>query len=170
MYGSGRRSTHALLTPRATEQDLLYVARIEDLWKKQNVGYAMSHRTTQDLVSRALFRAVVERRPPVGLIHHSDRGSQYCSRSYRKLLKQSNIVAPMSRKGNCYDKAPMESVFGTLKTELVHHRKDHTRQEATSDIREYVEVFYNRQRRHRSLGNLSPAAHWKKFIRQQGSA
>jgi len=158
------------ITYVATEQGWLYMAGIKDLWNKEIVGYAMSHRMTQDLVGRALFRAVAARRPPVGLIHHSDRGSQYCSHSYRKLLKQFNIVASMSRKGNCYDNAPMESFFGTLKTELVHHRKYRTRQEATSDIREYVEVFYNRQRRHARLGNLSPAAYWKKFIRQQGAA
>ena len=134
------------------------MADIKDLWNKEIVGYAMSQLRTQDLVGRALFRAVTARRPPVGLNHHSHRASQYCSHSYQKLLKQFNIVASMSRKGNCYDKAPMESFFGILKTELAHHRKYRTRQEATSDIREYVEVFYNRQRRHARLGNLPPAA------------
>jgi putative transposase len=158
------------ITYVATKQGWLYLAGIKDLWNREIVGYAMSHRMTQELVGRALFRAVAARRPPVGLIHHSDRGSQYCSRSYRKLLRQFNMVASMSRKGNCYDNAPMESFFGTLKTELVHHRKYRTRQEAIAEIGEYIEVFYNRQRRHASLGNISPAAYWKKFIRQQGAA
>jgi putative transposase len=158
------------ITYVATDEGWLYLAGIKDLWNREIVGYAMSHRMTQELVGRALFRSVAARRPPVGLIHHSDRGSQYCSRSYRKLLRQFNMVASMSRKGNCYDNAPMESFFGTLKTELVHHRKYRTRQEAIADISEYIEVFYNRQRRHASLGNISPAAYWKKCIRQQGAA
>ena len=153
-----------------TEQGWLYLAGIKDLWNKEIVGYAMSHRMTQDLVGRALFRAITSRRPSAGLIHHSDRGSQYCSGSYQKLLDQFKMVASMSRKGNCYDNAPMESFFGTLKTELVHHRNYRTRQEAMREISEYIEVFYNRQRRHASLGNLSPAAYWKKFFRRQGAA
>ena len=158
------------ITYVATDEGWLYLAGIKDLWNREIVGYAMSHRMTQELVGQALFRAVAARRPPKGLIHHSDRGSQYCSRSYRKLQKQFKITTSMSRKGNCYDNAPMESFFGTLKTELVHHRKYRTRQEAIADIREYIEVFYNRQRRHASLGNISPAAFWKKFIRHQGAA
>ena len=157
------------ITHIATEEGWLYLAGIKDLWNKEIVGYAMSHRMTQDLVSRALFRAVVARRPPAGLIHHSDRGSQYCSHNYQKLLKQFKMTASMSRKGNCYDNAPMESFFGTLKTELVHHCKYRNRQEAIARISEYIEVFYNRQRRHASLGNISPAAFWKKFIRRQGA-
>lgn len=158
------------ITYIATEEGWLYLAGIKDIWNKEIVGYAMSHRMTQDLVSRALFRAVVARRPSPSLIHHSDRGTQYCSHSYRKLLKQFKMTASMSRKGNCYDNAPMESFFGTLKTELVHHCKYRNRQEAIAGISEYIEVFYNRQRRHTSLGNISPAAFWKKFIRRQGAA
>jgi transposase InsO family protein len=154
----------------ATEQGWLYLAGIKDLWNREIVGYAMSHRMTQDLVGRALFRAITARRPSAGLIHHSDRGSQYCSGSYQNLLHQFNLVASMSRKGNCYDNAPMESFFGTLKTELVHQRRYRTRQEAMREISEYIEVFYNRQRRHASLGNLSPAAYWNKFFRRQGAA
>lgn len=153
-----------------TEQGWLYLAGIKDLWNKEFVGYAISHRMTQDLVGRALFRAIVARRPQAGLIHHSDRGSQYCSRNYQKLLKQFGIIASMSRKGNCYDNAPMESFFGTLKNELVHHRKFRTRQEAITEISEYIEVFYNRQRRHAHLGNVSPFAFWKKYISRQRAA
>ena len=85
-------------------------------------------------------------------------------------MKQFKMTPSMSRKGNCWDNAPMESFFGTLKTELVHLRKYRTRQEAIADIREYIEVFYNRQRRHANLGNLSPAAYWKKYVMRQGAA
>jgi putative transposase len=153
-----------------TAEGWLYLAGIKDLWNREIVGYAMSHRMTQDLVGRALFRAVSIRRPGEGLIHHSDRGSQYCSDSYQKLMRQFKMNPSMSRKGNCWDNAPMESFFGTLKTELVHHKKYRTRQEAVAEIREYIEVFYNRQRRHASLGNLSPAVYWKKYVMRQGAA
>lgn len=140
------------------------MAGIKDLCNREIVGYAMSHRMTQDLVGRALFRAATAKRPPAGLIHHSDRGSQYCSLNYQNLLKQFGMEPSMSRKGNCYDNAPMESFFGTFKTELVHHRRYRTRQEAMAEISEYIEVFYNRQRRHASLGNISPAAFERKFF------
>jgi len=141
-----------------TDEGWLYLAGIKDLCTKEIVGYALSERMTHDLVGRALFRAVSSKRPAAGLIHHSDRGSQYCSRNYQKLLKQFGIVPSMSRKGNCYDNAPMESWFGTLKSELTHHRHYRTRHEAVREIVEYIEVFYNRQRRHAKLGNISPAA------------
>jgi putative transposase len=146
------------------------LAGIKDLWNREIVGYAMSQRMTQELVGRALFRAVALRRPQAGLMHHPDRGSQYCSNNYQKLLKQFGFIPSMSRKGNCYDNAPMESFFGTLKRELVHHRKYQTRLEAIADIIEYIEIFYNRQRRHASLGNISPAAYWKKFITRRKAA
>ena len=103
-------------------------------------------------------------------MHHSHRGSQYCSYNYQKLLKQFGFIPSMSRRGNCYDNASMENFFGTLKRELVHHRKYRTRQEAIAEISEDIEVFYNRQRRHASLGNISPAAYWKKFISQRRAA
>ena len=153
-----------------TEQGWLYLAGIKDLWNKEIVGYAMSHRMTKDLVGRALSRAVGARRPQAGLIHHSDRGSQYCSKNYQKMLRQFGVIASMSRKGNCYDNAPMESFFGTLKNELVHHRTFRTRQEAIAEISEYIEVFYNRQRRHANSGNVSPLAFWKKYFSRQGAA
>jgi putative transposase len=158
------------ITYISTEQGWLYLAGIKDLWNKEIVGYAMSHRMTQDLVGRALFRAVGARRPQAGLIHHSDRGSQYCSKNDQKLLKQFGVITSMSRKGNGYDNAPMESFFGTLKSELVHHRTFRTRQEAITEISEYIEVFYNRQRRHANLGNISPLAFWKKYFSRQRAA
>jgi transposase InsO family protein len=105
------------------------------------------------------LRAVSTRRPRPGLIHHSDRGSQYCSHQYRNLLDQFHMRASMSRKGNCYDNAPMESFWGMLKSELVHHRRYKTRQEAIAEITEYIEIFYNRQRIQARLGYLSPAAY-----------
>jgi transposase InsO family protein len=141
-----------------TDEGWLYLAAIKDLCTCEIVGYDMAIRMTQDLVGRALFRAVTAKRPAKGLIHHSDRGSQYCFKSYRKLLRQFGILSSMSRKGNCWDNAPMESFFGILKTELVHHRHYGTRNEAIGEIRENIEIFYNRQRRHAKLGNLSPAA------------
>ena len=109
--------------------------------------YAMNGCMTKDLVSKSLFRAVNTKRPDTGLVHHSDRGSQYCFHEYRKLTEQFGMKSSMSRKGNYYDNAPMESFWGTLKSELVHHSRYRTRQEAIQEITEYIEVFYNRQRR-----------------------
>jgi len=127
------------------------------------VGYAMGSRITKNLVSQSLFKAAAAKRPGAGLIHHSDRGSQYCAHEYRKLLDQFKMRASMSRKGDCYDNAPMESFWGTLKNELVHHRRYVTRQQAIGDITEYIEIFYNRQRRQARLGYLSPAAYERQF-------
>lgn len=106
---------------------------------------------------------VQEKTPNAGLIHHSDRGSQYCSHNYQKLLDQFGMKSSMSRKGNCYDNAPMESFLGSLKNELVHHCRYATRAEAEASIREYIEIFYNRQRRHSRLGYLAPAVFLKNF-------
>ena len=114
-------------------------------------------RMTQDLVIQALFRAVVAKRPGKGLIHHSDRGSQYCSLAYQKLLSQFGMQVSMSRKGNCWDNAPMESCRGSLKTEMVHHQHT-TREQAKLEITEYIDIFYNRIRKQARLGYLSPAA------------
>lgn len=125
---------------------------------------------TTELVARALAQAVAARRPAEGLIHHSDRGSQYRSREYQALLRGHGMRVSMSRKGNCYDNAPVESFFGTLKTELVHHRRDRTRAEAAREIREYIDLFYNRRRRQARLGYLSPAAYTQQFTRQRQAA
>jgi transposase InsO family protein len=140
-----------------TEEGWLYLAGIKDLFTCEIVGYAMGNRMTQDLTATALRRAVQLKRPPAGLIHHSDRGSQYCAHDYRELVEKFGMKASMSRKGNCYDNAPIESFWGSLKTELVFDRRYATRAEAEASIREYIEIFYNRQRRHSRLGNLSPA-------------
>ena len=135
----------------------LYLAVILDLYSRCVIGWAMGHRLTVDLAERALTPALVNRTPRAGLLHHSDRGSQYAVTSYQHLLAAHGVTASMSRKGNCWDNACIESFFGTLKRELVYHRHYATREEATQDIFEYIEVFYNRQRRHSTLGYNSPA-------------
>ncbi len=149
-----------------TEEGWLYLAGHKDIFTGEVVGYAMGNRITGQLVSQSLFRAVAAKRPGNGLIHHSDRGSQYCSYDYSKLLKQFGMKASMSRKGNCYDNAPMESFWGTLKSELVHHRRYRSRQEAIQEITEYIEVFYNRQRKQARLGYLSPVVYEQKFYKR----
>ena len=113
-----------------TEEGWLYLAGHKDICTGEIVGYAMGTRMTKSLVSESLFRAVVGKRPAKGLTHHSDRGSQYCAHEYREMLDQFGMKASMSRKGNCFDHAPMESFWGTLKSELVHHRRYRMRQEA----------------------------------------
>ena len=139
-----------------TAEGWLYLAAVMDLYSRRIVGWSMASRYTSKLVKDALKLAVAQRQPGPGLIHHSDRGSQYASADYRVLLTAWGMVASMSRKGNCYDNAPMESFFGTLKTERVHHRRYQTRAEARQDIFHYMEVFYNRKRRHSALSYMSP--------------
>ena len=153
-----------------TEEGWLYLAGHKDLFTGELVGYAMGARMTKALVMQSLFRAVAAKRPAQGLIHHSDRGSQYCAPAYREMLEAFGMTASMSRKGNCYDNAPMESFWGTLKQELVHHRRYKTRQEAIQEITEYIEIFYNRQRRQARLGYLSPVAYEQKFYAGQLAA
>ena len=145
------------ITYIATDEGWLYLAGVKDLFNGELVGHAMSKRVTKDLVMQALFRAVSVRHPGKGLIHHSDRGSQYCAHGYQKLLQQFGMRASMSRKGDCWDNAPMESFFATQKKELVHQRRFRTREEARREIFEYIEVFYNRERLQSSLGYVSPA-------------
>jgi len=146
-----------------TDEGWLYVASHKDLFTSDIVGYAMGERLTKNLVSQSLFKAVAAKRPAEGLIHHSDRGSQYCSHEFRDILIRFGLRASMSRKGNCFDNAPMESFWGTLKQELVHHRRYRTRQEAIEDITEYIEIFYKRQRRQARLGFLSPVAYEQRY-------
>ena len=142
-----------------TDEGWLYVAGHKDLFSGNIVGYAMGERLTRNLVSQSLFKAIASKRPTKGLIHHSDRGSQYCSHEYRNLMDRFGLKVSMSGKGNCFDNAPMESFWGTLKQELIHHRRYRTRQEAIRDITEYIEIFYNRQRRQARLGFLSPVVY-----------
>ena len=149
-----------------TKEGWFYLARHKDLFTGEVVGHAMSHRITKELISRSLFRAVAAERPDKGLIHHSDRGSQYCSHAYIKLRDQFGMKSSMSRNDN----APIESFRGTLKSELVNHRHYKTRNEAIKEIREYIEIFYNRQRRQVRLNYLSPAAYEKQFYTKQLAA
>ncbi len=146
-----------------TEEGWLYCAAHKDLWNGEIVGYALGSRIAKELVEKSLVRAAAAKRPPEGLIHHSDRGSQYCSPHFQKLLARLGMKPSMSRKGNCYDNAPMESFWGTIKNELIHHCRYRTREEAIKEITEYIEIFYNRQRRQKRLGYLSPAAYERQF-------
>ncbi len=151
------------LTYVATQEGWLYLAGIKDVYTCEIVGYAMGERMTKELTGKALFMALRSQRPPAGLIHHSDRGSQYCAYDYRVIQEQFGLKTSMSRKGNCYDNAPMESFWGTLKNESLSHYRFNNRDEAITVIREYIEIFYNRQRRHSRLGNISPAAFREKY-------
>ena len=153
-----------------TEEGWLYLVGHKDLCTHKIVGYAMGVRMTRNLVIESLRRAVEATRPPAGLVHHSDRGSQYCSAEYRKMLEALGMKASMSGAGNCYDNAPMESFWATLKTELVFHRRFATRQQAIREITEYIEVFYNRQRIQKQLGYLSPAAYERRYYEQRLAA
>jgi len=149
-----------------TTEGWLYLAGHKDLFTGEVVGYAMGERMTKNLVSQSLFRAASAKRPATGLIHHSDRGSQYCALEYQKHLEQFGMQSSMSRRGNCYDNAPIESFWGALKNELIHHRQYATRREAIREITEYIEIFYNRQRRQKRLGYLSPAAYEQQYFRE----
>jgi putative transposase len=139
-----------------TGEGWLYVAAIIDLFSRRVVGWAMQNRMDRSLVMAALSMAIGNRQPPAGLIHHSDRGSQYASHDYRAALKANGLIASMSRRACCYDNAAMESFWHTLKVELIHRRTFQTRAEATQAIFEYIEVFYNRTRLHSSIGYISP--------------
>jgi transposase InsO family protein len=139
-----------------TAEGWLYLAAVMDLFNRKIVGWAMCDHMQVELASSALTMAIQQQKPEAGLIHHSDRGVQYASHDYRAVLASANITASMSRKANCYDNAPMESFFHTLKTELVHHRQYNTRAEAQRDIFAFIEGFYNRTRLHSAIGYIAP--------------
>ena len=140
-----------------TVQGWLYLAAVMDLYSRRIVGWAMSKHIDSSLVLSSMTMALSQRRPESGLLHHSDRGSQYASDVFRDLLDDNQIVCSMSRKGNCWDNACMESFFGSLKTEWLVNKKYETHQKAKNDIFKYIELFYNRKRRHAALGYVSPA-------------
>ena len=158
------------ITYVATDEGWLYLVGHKDLCSRKIVGYAMGARMTKNLVMESLLRAVETTKPPKGLLHHSDKGSQYCSHEYRRMLEGLGVKASMSGTGNCFDNAPMESFWATLKTELIFHRRFATRQQAIRDITEYIEVFYNRQRIQKQLGYLSPAAFERQYYEQRLAA
>lgn len=140
-----------------TREGWLYLAVVIDLFARRVVGWAVSDRLHRKLALQALQMAITMRRPPRGLIHHSDRGSQYCSLDYQAMLKANAITISMSGKGNCYDNAMVETFFKTLKSELIWRTVFHTRRETETAIARYIEGFYNPTRRHSSLDYLSPA-------------
>jgi putative transposase len=144
-----------------TFEGWLYVSTVMNLRSRRIIGLSMSDQLSQQLTVAALRQALSRQKPSKGLIHHSDRGRQYASYVYQDLLRRYGMIASMGRSGNCYDNAFMESFFGTLKREWVHERRYRTRQEARLSIFEYVEVFYNRQRRHSALGYRSPEQYEK---------
>jgi transposase InsO family protein len=146
-----------------TREGWLYLVCVLDLYSRRVVGWSMAERMTKDLVLSALEMALLRRRPEADLMHHSDRGSQYASAAFQQLLRDENITCSMSRKGNCYDNAVMESFFASLKKELVHQEDYQTRAEARQSLFEYIEVFYNQQRLHSALGYVSPAEYERQF-------
>jgi putative transposase len=150
------RAWTADITYIPTREGWLYLAAVKDLHSRRIVGWAMGERIDSRLVVDALEMAVALRMPGEGLVAHSDRGSQYASEHYRRILSGHGITCSMSRRANCWDNAPMESFFATLKKELVHDEDYQTRQEARASIFEFIEVFYNRVRRHSALGYKSP--------------
>ena len=150
-----------------TDEGWLYVAVVLDLFNREVVGWSIKSRMTADLVMDALTMAWSRRKPAPGLIHHSDRGSQYASVAMRDKLKAYGMECSMSRKGNCWDNAPTESFFNSLKNERVHGVRYATRGQAIADLFEYIEVFYNRSRRHSTLGYRSPVKFLQDWIRAQ---
>lgn len=146
------------ITYIATEEGWLYLAIVIDLWSRRIVGWSMSRNIDSQLVKDALASAVERRHPGEGLLHHSDRGVQYASDAFQGCLAKYQISCSMSRKGNCWDNAPAESFFGKLKSEWVRGRVYKNHSEARQSIFEYIEVFYNRIRRHAALGYVSPEA------------
>ena len=139
-----------------TKEGWLYLAAVLDLYSRKIVGWAMSERIDTLLVLKALAMALLHRNPPANLLCHSDRGVQYASADYRQALQQAGLIASMSRKANCYDNATMESFWSTLKLELVYRRCFDTRAQARTQVFDYIETFYNRQRAHSALGYHSP--------------
>lgn len=143
------------ITDITTREGFIYLASVEDVFSRKIVGWALGERLDEPLVEQALTMALTRRQPSAGLLHHSDRGSQYTSVDYRRLLDKHHITVSMSRTGNCLDNAMKESFFATLKTECANHVFD-TKTQARTAVFEYIEVFYNRQRLHSALGYCSP--------------
>jgi transposase InsO family protein len=139
-----------------TDERWIYLAAILDVYNRKVVGWCLSDRLTKEMVLSAIRQAIDRERPDGGLILHSDRGCQYASQAVRELLAKEHIRQSMSGKGNCYDNAMMESFFHTVKVERIHHEKYHTRSQARQSIFEYIEVYYNRQRKHSALGYVAP--------------
>lgn len=153
-----------------TREGWLYLAIVLDLFSRRIVGWSVSSSLETSLVSDALKMALSARRPQPGLLHHSDRGSQYASQEFQQLLQDYGVICSMSRRGNCYDNAPTESFFAKLKLEWVHGEDYTTRAEATQHVFTYIEVFYNRRRKHAAIGYRSPDAFEQEFYKSQPQA
>ncbi len=151
-----------------TQQGWIYLAVVIDLNSRRVVGWSIDQRMNKALVVRALLMAVNLRKPAAGLIHHSDRGSQYASHDYQALLRQHKMICSMSRKGNCWDNAPIERFFGSLKREWTDDRLYRTRHDAIADVREYVAVYYNSMRLHSTLGHKTPMDYEKTLNQMSG--
>jgi len=150
-----------------TEEGWLYLAVVIDLYSRRVVGWSINKRMTKQLVMDAILMAIWRRKPAPGLIFHSDRGSQYCSHAFQKLLHTHAIRSSMSRKGDCWDNAVAESFFGTLKSETVFGERFETRVQAKRNLIDYIEMFYNSQRRHSFLGYLAPMEFEVKLVLQK---
>jgi putative transposase len=150
-----------------TGEGWLYLAVVLDLYDRSIVGWSMKDRIKTDIVSDALRMAWFRRRPQEGAVHHSDRGSQYASHEFQALLSEFGMTCSMSRKGNCWDNATAESFFNSLKNERVHDSHYATRDQAKADLFEYIEMFYNRSRRHSALGGKSPSMAYQAWAMQQ---
>jgi len=150
-----------------TDEGWLYLAVVLDLFNREVIGWSIKPRMTADIVIDALTMAWFRRRPAPGLIHHSDRGSQYASLAFQAKLKEFGMVCSMSRKGNCWDNAPTESFFNSLKNERVHGTRYGTRAEARADLFDYIEAFYNRRRKHSTLGHVSPVRFLTNWLNAQ---
>jgi transposase InsO family protein len=144
------------LTALPTRAGWVYLAVLLDLYSRRVVGWAMSAKPDQQVTLQALRMALGHRQPPQGLIHHTDQGVQYRSQAYQQVVTQTGLLPSMNRKGNCYDNAVVESFFSTLKNELIHEHEYHTREAVRGEVFEFIEVFYNRQRLHQTLGYVSP--------------
>ena len=153
------------ITYLATRTGWLYLTVIIDLFSRMVVGWALSSSLSHEMVVTALKRAIKNRRPGKGLIFHSDRGVQYACTDFRKELGKHEFVQSMSRKGNCWDNAVAESFFGVMKTELVYHERYEGHQDTLHSIFEYIEVFYNRERKHSTIGYLTPVEYEKQNLR-----
>lgn len=150
-----------------TDEGWLYLAVVIDLFNREVVGWSIKPRMTTDIVLDALTMAWFRRKPAPGLMHHSDRGSQYASHAFQARLKEYGMVCSMSRKGNCWDNAPTESFFNSLKNERVHDTRYCTKDEAKADLFDYIEPFYNRRRKHSTLGYASPQKYLADWLNAQ---
>lgn len=150
-----------------TDQGWLYLATVKDIFTKEIVGWATADNMKTELCIKALNNAIMRHKPPKGLIHHSDRGVQYCSHDYQAILKKNGMICSMSRKGNCYDNACAETFFSTIKCEMLYNKKYITREQARRYIFWYIEIFYNRKRRHQSLDYLTPSDFRQRYYKNQ---